>query len=130
MINKADHIVYIGGILTILSILYITLLSIDSKADSLVCEHKGKTLIYTEVYSDDNDKPRDVKTITSGNNWSRVRFYDGASFYFGGIIPCVFINDERGSTTNLNEFLSQFDGPESNDFMTLSPKTGNKIGND
>lgn len=126
MINKIAHIVHIGGVLTLLSILYITLLSIETKADSLVCEYRGKTLIYTEVI--DNDKPREVKSITSGSDWSRVRFYNGNAFYFNGIIPCALIDDERGSTTYLDEFLSQFDGPESNEF-TLPPSPS-KIGND
>lgn len=129
MINKLAHIVYIGGVLTLLSILYITLLSIETKADSLVCEYKGKTLIYTEVT--DNDKPKEVKTVTSGSDWSRVRFYNGKSFYFNGIIPCVFITDERGSIINLDEFLTQFDDLELLELKEFTlPPNSNKIGDE
>lgn len=76
----------------------------QAQADSLVCNHNGQQLIYTEVK--ESDDSNSVKTVYRGGV---VMFHNGKEYRYNDIIPCVFINEERGKTKFLDEYLAQFE---------------------
>jgi len=76
----------------------------QARADSLVCNHNGQQLIYTEVK--ESDDPNGVKSVYASG---AVIFHNEKEYRYNGIIPCVMIKEERGETKFLQEYLSQFE---------------------
>ena len=79
----------------------------QAHADSLVCQHRGQFLVYTEV--EESDDKNTVKSVYLSQVNSSVRFYNDKEYRYGSIIPCVMIKEERGETKFLQEYLSQYE---------------------
>lgn len=76
----------------------------DARADSLVCNHNGQQLIYTEVK--ESDDPNGVKAVYRSGI---VIFHNGKEYRYNDIIPCAMIEEDRGKTKFLKEYLAQFE---------------------
>ncbi len=79
----------------------------QAHADSLVCQHRGQFLTYTEV-TEEYDM-FGVKSVVISQIYSSVRFYNGKEYRYGSIIPCVMIKEDIGKTKFLKEYLAQFE---------------------
>ena len=79
----------------------------QARADSLVCNHNGQQLIYTEI--EKNVSGDGVKTVYQSETISRVVFHNDKEYRYGSIIPCVMIKEDKGNTKFLEEYLAQFE---------------------
>lgn len=79
----------------------------QANADSLVCEHNGQTLVYTEVKK--SDDPNGVQVVYLNGTLAKAIFHNGKEYRYGSIIPCVMIKEKIGKTIFLEEYLNQFE---------------------
>lgn len=90
--------------LSLIVAMLLTTTTQQAQADSLVCNHNGQQLVYTEVKESDN--PNGVKTVYRTGS---IFFHNGKEYRYNDIIPCVMIKEDRGKTKFLEEYLAQFE---------------------